>query len=66
MNWDLIKDNWKVFRGKVKQEWGRLTDDDLDVIDGEREQLAGRIQEKYGWTKDQAEKEIDAWIGNAR
>lgn len=61
MNWDQVKGNWKQFKGQVKQQWGKLTDDDLTRIAGKREELAGRIQERYGWAKDQAEKEIDAF-----
>jgi uncharacterized protein YjbJ (UPF0337 family) len=60
MNWDQIEGNWKVFKGKVKEKWGKLTDDDLDRAAGRREQLVGRLQERYGWHKDQAEKELDA------
>lgn len=48
-------------QGKVKEQWGKLTDDDFDVIEGRREQLAGKIQERYGLTKDEAEKQIDEW-----
>ncbi len=59
MNWDRIEGNWKQITGKVRQQWGKLTDDDLDVIDGRREQLAGRIQEVYGISKDEAEKQIE-------
>jgi len=59
MNWDRIEGNWKQLSGKVRQQWGKLTDDDLDVIDGRREQLAGRIQEVYGVSKDEAEKQIE-------
>ncbi|MFK3662069.1 CsbD family protein [Scandinavium sp. NPDC088450] len=61
MNEDRISGNWKQFKGKVKEKWGKLTDDDLDVIEGKREQLAGRIQERYGYAKDQAEKEMKDW-----
>ncbi len=61
MNWDSIEGNWKEWKGKAKQQWGKLTDDDLDVIDGKRDELAGRLQKHYGYAKDQAEKEIDAW-----
>jgi uncharacterized protein YjbJ (UPF0337 family) len=64
MNWDRIEGNWKQFSGKVRQQWGKLTDDDLDVIDGRREQLAGRIQEVYGITKDEAEKQIERFSGS--
>jgi uncharacterized protein YjbJ (UPF0337 family) len=58
MNWDIVKGNWKQFRGKVKAQWGKLTDDHLDVIAGKRDELAGKIQETYGITKDEAEKQI--------
>ncbi len=63
MNWDRIEGNWKQLSGKVRQQWGKLTDDDLDVIDGRREQLAGRIQEVYGISKDEAEKQIERFSG---
>ncbi len=59
MNWDRIEGNWKQFTGKVKEQWGRLTDDDLDVIGGKRDQLVGKVQEEYGITKDEAEKQVD-------
>jgi uncharacterized protein YjbJ (UPF0337 family) len=58
MNWDIVEGNWKQFKGKVKVQWGKLTDDDLDVINGKRVDLAGKIQESYGITKDEAEKQI--------
>lgn len=58
MNWDIIEGNWKQFKGKAKEQWGKLTDDQLDAINGKREQLAGRIQEVYGLDKDAAEKQI--------
>ena len=63
MNWDRIEGNWKQLSGKVRQQWGKLTDDDLDVIDGRREELAGRIQEVYGVSKDEAEKQIERFAG---
>ena len=59
MNWDQIQGNWKTFRGQVKQKWGKLTDDDLDVVDGKREELSGRLQSRYGYAKEHAEKEVD-------
>lgn len=59
MNWDRIEGNWKQFRGMVKEKWGKLTDDDLDVIEGKRDKLAGKIQERYGMAKDAAERELD-------
>jgi uncharacterized protein YjbJ (UPF0337 family) len=61
MNWDRIQGNWKQVVGKAKAQWGKLTDDDLDVVAGRREQLAGRIQERYGIAKDEVEKQISAW-----
>lgn len=58
MNWDIVEGNWKQFKGKAKEQWGKLTDDDLDVIAGKRDQLVGRIQEAYGVNKDEAEKQL--------
>ena len=58
MNWDRIEGNWKQFSGKIQQQWGKLTNDDLDVIDGRREELSGRIQKAYGVTKDEADRQI--------
>jgi uncharacterized protein YjbJ (UPF0337 family) len=54
--------NWKQFKGKAKEKWGRLTDDDLDVINGRQDQLEGRIQERYGLAKDQAKKDVESWF----
>jgi uncharacterized protein YjbJ (UPF0337 family) len=62
MNWDRIEGNWKQFKGQAKEQWGKLTDDDFDRAAGRRDQLAGRIQERYGVAKDEAEREIDAWL----
>src|SRR5262245_42590780 len=59
MNWDQIKGDWKQFTGKVKEKWGKLTDDDLTAIAGKRDQLAGKLQERYGYAKEKAEKELD-------
>ena len=61
MNWDTAAGNWKQVKGKVKEKWGKLTDDDLAYVNGKREQLLGRIQERYGIAKDEAEKEIKSW-----
>jgi len=66
MNWDRVEGNWKQFKGKVKEQWGRLTDDDLDVIDGKKDQLAGKIQESYGVSKDEANSQIDRWARDWR
>ena len=61
MNWDIVEGNWKQYKGKVKAQWGKLTDDHLDVIAGKRVELAGKIQEAYGINKDEAEKQIEAF-----
>ena len=63
MNWDRIEGNWKQFKGTVKEQWGKLTDDHLDVIAGNRDKLAGRVQEAYGISKDEAEKQIKQFEG---
>ena len=61
MNWDRIEGNWKQFKGNVKEQWGKLSDDELDVIAGKRDKLVGRIQESYGITRDESEKQLAAW-----
>ena len=58
MDWIIVEGNWKQFKGKVKEQWGKLSDDHLDVIAGKRAQLAGKLQESYGITQDEAEKQI--------
>src|SRR5688572_24874782 len=66
MNWDRIEGNWKQFKGKIKEEWGKLTDDELDVIAGKRDKVAGKIQERYGLSKDEAEKQLAAFEARHR
>ncbi|MEW5789058.1 MAG: CsbD family protein [Pseudomonadota bacterium] len=63
MNWDRIEGNWKQLKGRVKSQWGRLTDDDFDVVAGQREQMAGKLQERYGIARDEAERQIQEWEG---
>jgi uncharacterized protein YjbJ (UPF0337 family) len=58
MNWDQIEGKWKQYSGRVKEKWGKLTDDDLEVIRGRRDQLIGKIQERYGIVKQEAEREV--------
>ena len=65
MNWDRIEGNWKQVVGKARAEWGKLTDDDFNIVAGRREQLAGKIQERYGVAKEDADKQISEWIGKA-
>ena len=59
MNQDRLSGNWKKFKGSVKEKWGKLTDDDLTRIDGQRDQLVGAIQERYGLAKEEAQKQVD-------
>lgn len=61
MNWDIAAGNWKQFKGKVKEQWADLTDDDLTKIEGRRDQLIGRVQERYGVAKDEAERQVKDW-----
>jgi len=62
MDWNRIEGNWKQAQGKIKQKWGKLTDDDITQINGQREQLEGLLQERYGWAKDMVRKDVDTWL----
>jgi len=62
MNWDQVEGKWKQYKGQMKEKWGKFTDDDLNVIDGRREQLVGKIQERYGTAKAEAEKQADEFV----
>ncbi|WP_180899924.1 CsbD family protein [Martelella soudanensis] len=66
MNWDRIEGNWKQFTGEVQAKWGKLTNDDLDVVAGKREKLVGKIQERYGKERDEAERDVDNWMNSSR
>ncbi len=66
MNWDQIQGNWKQVTGKAREQWAKLTDDDLKAIEGHRERLAGKIQERYGIAKEEVEKQVAAWQSSAR
>ena len=61
MNWNQVEGNWEQFKGKAQKQWGKLTNDDLDVIEGQRDQLVGRIQERYGIEKDEARRQVEDW-----
>lgn len=61
MNWNVIEGNWNQYKGQIKAQWGKLTDDHLDVIAGKRDQLAGQIQESYGVAQDEADKQITSF-----
>ena len=63
MNWDQIEGNWKQFAGRVKQKWAKLTDDDLKLIDGKRIALIGKLQERHGLSKEEAERQLDQFTG---
>jgi uncharacterized protein YjbJ (UPF0337 family) len=65
MNWDQIEGKWKEYKGKAKAKWGELTDDELDRINGRREELVGLVQQRYGRAKDEAEKEVDEWMNRS-
>ena len=66
MNWEQIQGNWKQFTGHVKERWGKLTDDELTEIDGRRDSFIGRLQEKYGYDKERAEKELSRFIASLK
>lgn len=60
-NWHQVEGNWNQFAGKVKQRWGKLTDDDITVINGKRQELVGKVQERYGIAKAEAERQVKDW-----
>lgn len=62
MNWDTIEGNWKQMKGEAKVQWGKLTDDELDQAEGNRDKLVGKIQERYGVEKDEAERQVDEFV----
>ena len=64
MNWDQIKGQWQQLSGHAKSKWGKLTDDDVDNVAGKRDVLIGKIQERYGVLKEEAEKQVDGWIAS--
>jgi len=66
MNWDRIEGSWTQFKGKAREQWGKLTDDDWQVIAGKKDQLVGKIQERYGIAKDEAQRQADAWAKTLR
>jgi uncharacterized protein YjbJ (UPF0337 family) len=62
MDWNRVEGNWKQTKGKIKEKWGQLTDDDLTTINGKRDQLEGKIQQRYGLAKDMVRKDVDDWL----
>jgi uncharacterized protein YjbJ (UPF0337 family) len=61
MNWDQVEGKWKQLTGSVKQQWAKLTDDDLTFISGKKDELIGKVQERYGISREEAQKQADAW-----
>lgn len=61
MNWDVIQGKWTQLKGKAKEEWGDIRDDEWDEMEGKREKMSGKLQERYGWAKDEADKKLDDW-----
>jgi len=66
MNWQQIEGKWDFAKGKIREKWGKLTDQDLDVVAGKRDQLIGRLKERYGIQKEAAEKEINRWLDDLK
>ncbi len=66
MNWDVIEGKWKSIKGQLRTKWGKLTDDDAEVIGGKKDRLVGKLQERYGMKKDQAEREVDNWTNTLK
>jgi len=62
MNDDTLKGQWKQLKGSVREQWGKLTNDDVDQIEGQSEQLVGKVQERYGIAKDEARRQVDSWL----
>ncbi|CAM5774741.1 CsbD family protein [Labrys miyagiensis] len=66
MDWNRVEGNWKQVKGMVKEQWGKLTDDDLDIVQGKQDQLEGKIQERYGIAKDKAKSEVESWYSRQK
>lgn len=64
MNWDQIEGKWKQYAGKIKSKWGKLTDDDITMLSGKKDQLVGLVQERYGIARDEAERQVDEFGGS--
>jgi len=66
MNWNELEGKWNQMKGSVREKWGKLTDDDVQTIGGKKDQFIGKLQERYGMSRDQAEKDLDAWLQRLR
>ena len=65
MNWDQVEGKWKQVKGSAREKWGRLTDDDLELVAGKKDKLVGLLQERYGFAKEEADRQSDAWVETA-
>lgn len=61
MNWDIVQGNWSQWKGRLKEKWGDLTDDDIQMLDGKKDQIAGKLQERYGIAREEADRQLDEW-----
>ena len=66
MDWNVVEGKWKQLKGKAREEWGDLTDDDLEQIGGSKDRLVGKLQERYGYAKDDAERRVDEWANGQK
>ena len=66
MNWDKIEGEWDTLKGKVKEKWAKLTDDDVKLVEGKKDKLIGVLKERYGHARDVAEREVDSFIDGLR
>jgi uncharacterized protein YjbJ (UPF0337 family) len=66
MNWDIIQGKWAQLKGAARTEWGKLTDDEWDQLAGNKDMLVGKLQERYGWAREEAEKRADTWAESQR
>src|SRR5262249_11384013 len=66
MNWDQVEGKWRQMTGSIKQQWGKLTDDDLDYINGKRDEFLGRLQQRYGIAREEAQKQLDRWMSEQK
>ena len=66
MNWDQLEGKWKQMEGAIRERWGKLTDDDLEVVAGRRDRFIGMVQERYGYVKEEAQKRVDEWVASLR
>jgi len=64
MNWDIVKGKWKELKGEARKQWGKLTDDDLEEVAGQKDKLVGKLQQRYGWAREDAERKADDYFAN--